>query len=110
MARTAPRFGTPSTSRAPGAGTLPDSASPCGALEHPGDERHPRRPPYVALLEGPGVDRVALAHQVEYPRFPELLGRPLVQGLQPRHDDRVVEHPAEPLLVGDVAIHVERER
>jgi hypothetical protein len=30
--------------------------------------------------------------------------------LQPRDDHRVVEHPAEALLVGDVALHVEVER
>ena len=28
-------------------------------------ERHARSAPYVSLLEGPGVDRVAVAHQPE---------------------------------------------
>jgi hypothetical protein len=52
----------------------------------------------VSLLEGPGVDRVAVAHQLEQAWLVELLGRPLVQALQPRRDHRVVEHPAEALL------------
>ena len=64
----------------------------------------------MSLLEGPGVDRVAVANQLLQAWFVEVLGRPLVQALQPRHDHRVVEHPAKPLLVGDVALHVERER
>jgi hypothetical protein len=64
----------------------------------------------VPLLERPGVGRVAVAHQLEQARFAELLGRPLVQVLPPRDDHRVVEDPAEALLVGDVALHVERER
>jgi hypothetical protein len=30
--------------------------------------------------------------------------------LQPRHDDGVVEHPTETMLVGDIALDVARER
>ena len=66
------------------------------------------RAPDVRLLEGPGVDRVAVANELEQARLGELLGGPLVQALQPRHDHRVVEHPAEALLVGDVALDVAR--
>src|SRR3954469_1274878 len=86
------------------------SASFCDAFQHPAGEGHARSAPYVSLLEGPGVDRAAVADEVEQAWLAELLGRPLVQALQARHDDRVVEHPAKPLLVGDVAVHVERER
>ena len=64
----------------------------------------------MSLLERPRVDRIAVSHQLDQVWFAELLGRPLVQGLQPRDDHRVVEHPAETLLVGDVALHVEWER
>jgi hypothetical protein len=64
----------------------------------------------VSLLEGPGVDRVAVANQLEQARFVQVLGGLLVHGLQSRHDHHVVEHPAEWLLVGDVALHVEPER
>ena len=49
-------------------------ASPCGALEHPARERHRWRAPDVSLLEGPGVDRAAVAHQLEHAGFAELLG------------------------------------
>jgi hypothetical protein len=42
--------------------------------------------------------------------FSELLGGPLVQALQPRHDDRVIEQPAKTLLVGDVPLNVLGER
>ena len=64
----------------------------------------------MSLLEGPGVDRVAGANQLEQTWLPELHGGPLVHALQPRHDHRVVEQPAKTLLVGDIALHVERER
>jgi hypothetical protein len=64
----------------------------------------------VTGLEGPRVDRVAIANELEQPRFAELGGGPLVHALQPRHDHRVVEHPAKTLLVGDVALDIERER
>ena len=64
----------------------------------------------MSLLERPGVDRVAVANQLEQAWLAELLGGPLVQALQPRHDHRVVEHPAETLLVGDVALDVVGER
>jgi hypothetical protein len=50
------------------------SASPCNAFEYPACERHLRSAPYVSLLEGPGVDRVAVAHQLEQAWFAELLG------------------------------------
>jgi hypothetical protein len=64
----------------------------------------------VSLFEGPSVDRVAVANQLEQTWLAELHGGPLVDSLQPRHDHRVVEQPAETLLVGDIALHVERER
>ena len=60
----------------------------------------------MALLVGPRVDRVAVANELEQARFAELLGGPLVQALQPRHDHRVVEQPAKTLLVGDVPLDV----
>jgi hypothetical protein len=65
---------------------------------------------HLALLERPGVDRGALAHHVEHARLAELPGRPLVQPLEARNDHGVVQHPAETLLVVDVALHVEVER
>ena len=52
--------------------------SACDAFKYPGCERHVRSAPYVSLLEGPGVDRVAVANQLEQASFAELLGRPLV--------------------------------
>jgi hypothetical protein len=61
------------------------------------------------LFEGPSVDRVAVANQLEQAWLAELHGGPLVHGLQPRHDHRVVEQPAKALLVGDVALYVEGE-
>ena len=64
----------------------------------------------MSLLEGPGVDRVAVANQLQQAWFVEVLGGPLVQALKPRHDHRVVEHPAKTLLVGDIALHVDGER
>ena len=64
----------------------------------------------MSFLEGPRVDRAAVANQFEQAWFAELLGRPLVQALQPRHDHRVVEQPAETLLVGDVPLNVAGER
>ena len=57
---------------------------------------------------GHDVDRVAIPDQVEQPRFVELLGGPLVEALQPRRDHRVVEQPAETLLVGDIPPDVAR--
>jgi hypothetical protein len=50
------------------------SASPCDPFEYPARERHLRRAPYVSLLEGPGVDRVAVAHQLEEAWFGEFCG------------------------------------
>ena len=64
----------------------------------------------MSLLERPRVDRAAVANQLEQAWFAELLGGPLVQALQPRHDHGVVEQPAEALLVGDVALDVAVER
>ena len=64
----------------------------------------------MSLRIGPGVDRVAVANQLEQVWFAELLGGPLIQALQPRNDHRVVEHPAKTLLAGDIAFNVERER
>ena len=64
----------------------------------------------MVFFERPGVDRVALANQLDDSRLAELVRRPLVEALQPGDDHRVVEQPAETLLVGDVALHVERER
>ena len=60
----------------------------------------------MSLPVGPDVDRIAIANQLEHARLGELLGGPLVQGLQPWNDHRVVEHPAQALLVGDVALDV----
>src|SRR5213592_4421282 len=92
-----------------GSGWRP-SAVACDAFKYPGCERHVRSAPYVSLLEGPGVDRVAIANQLDQAWFAELLGGPLIQALQPRHDHRVVEHPTKTLLIGDIALHVARER
>ena len=78
------------------------SASACDAFQCPRRQRHVRSAPYVSLLEGPGVDRAAVANQLEQPWFVQVLRRPLVQALQPGHDHRVVEQPAKTLLVGDV--------
>ena len=64
----------------------------------------------MSLLEWPGVDRVAIANQLEQAWFAEIPGGPLVHALQSRHDHRVIEHPANTLLVGDVAFDVEGER
>ena len=91
---------------------VPSQASPGpgGAFEHPRDRWHVRGAPHVSLFEGPGVDGVAVAHQLEQAWLAELRGGPLVDALQPRHDHRVVEQPAKTLLVGDVALHVELER
>jgi HAMP domain-containing protein len=50
------------------------SASPCHAFEYPAGKLHLRRAPYVSLLEGPGVDRVSVAHQLKHAWFAELLG------------------------------------
>jgi SAM-dependent methyltransferase len=86
------------------------SAGARDAFEDPGRKGHVPRMPDVSVLERPGVDRAAVAHQVTEARLAQFDGRPLVQGLQPRRDHRVVEHPAEPLLVGDVALDVERKR
>ena len=79
---------------------------PGGAFEHPRDRWHVRRAPHVSILKGPGVDRVAIANQLKHARFIELLSGPLVQALQPRHDHRVVEHPAKTLLGGDVTLDI----
>src|SRR5262245_34880126 len=73
-------------------------------------ERHLPGAPYVSLLERPGVDRVAVADQAEQARLGELLAGPLVEALQPRSDHRVVEHPAQALIVGDIAVDVAVER
>src|SRR5512132_4401251 len=86
------------------------SPGPRGAFEKPPDRWHVRRAPHVSLLEGPCVDRAAVANQLEQTWFAELLGGPLVHALQPRHDHGVVEQPAKTLLVGDIALHVERKR
>jgi hypothetical protein len=64
----------------------------------------------LSLLEGPGVDKVAVADQVQPAGFVEVPRGPLVHALQPRHDHRVVEHPAKTVLVSDVALDFERER
>jgi hypothetical protein len=56
-----------------GSGWRP-SASPCDAFEYPARERHLRRAPHVSLLEGPGVDRIAVAHQLEQAWLAELRG------------------------------------
>jgi hypothetical protein len=64
----------------------------------------------VSLFERPGVDRAALANQLHDAWLAELARRPLVEALQPRHDHRIVEEPAETLLVGDIALHVECKR
>ena len=64
----------------------------------------------MSVLEGPGVDRVAVANEPEHARVGQLLGGPLVQALQARHDDGVVEHPAQTLLLRDIALDVEVER
>ena len=82
------------------------SAGACHPVEQPGCERHVRSAPYVSLLDGPGVDRVAVTNQLEQPWLVEVLRRPLVQALQPGHDHRVVEQPAKALLVGDVVLDV----
>ena len=64
----------------------------------------------MSFLERPGVDRVAVANELEQARFGELLGGPLVEALQARDDHRVVEHPAQTLLFGDIALDVAVER
>lgn len=74
------------------------SAGPGNAFDHPAWQRHVWSAPDVSLLIGPGVDRVAVTNQVEHMWFPELVGGPLVQALQPRHDHPVVEQPAKTLL------------
>src|SRR5262249_32914406 len=86
------------------------SASACNAFEYPCCEWCVRASPYVSLLEGPGIDRVAVANQLEQAWFVEVLRRPLVHALQPRHDHRVVEYPAKTVLGDDVALHVKRQR
>ena len=48
----------------------------------------------MSLLVRPGIDRVALANELQHARLGELIGRPLVKGLQPRHDHRIVEQLA----------------
>jgi hypothetical protein len=88
----------------------PGSASLRGAFEYPACEWHLRGAPYVARLEGPGVDRATVANQLKQPRFVELLRGPLVYALQPRDDHRVIEQPTKTLLVGDVALDLARER
>ena len=64
----------------------------------------------MSLLEGPGVDWVAVANQLKQARFGDLVSGPLVQALQPRDDHRVVEHPAQTLLFGDITLDVAIER
>jgi hypothetical protein len=46
----------------------------CDAFKDAADERHT---PHVSLLEGPSVDRVAVANEPEYAQLGELLGGPL---------------------------------
>src|SRR5512133_3794452 len=98
----------------PGADTRPNSplmsSGTSGALESLSHPWHVRRAPDVSFLERPGVDRVAVANELEQVWFAELLGGPLVHPLQPRSDHRVVEHPAEALFVGDVGLDVSGER
>jgi hypothetical protein len=66
----------------------------CHTFKYAGCERHVPRAPHVSLLEGPGVDRVAVANEPEHAGVSQLNGGPLVKALQARHDDGVVEHPA----------------
>src|ERR1700735_5450961 len=81
-------------------------ARPGRALEYSCWQWHVPSTPHGSLLEWPGVDRVAVSHHFQHSWFAELVGGPLVEGLKPRHNHRVIEHPAETLLVGDVALHL----
>ena len=94
-----------SPSSCPGSAS-PGVSDPGDTFEDPARERHVPGAPDVPLLVGPGVDRAAVANQLEQARFAEVLGRPLVEALQPRRDHGVVEQPAETLFVGDVPVDV----
>ena len=64
----------------------------------------------MALLEGPRVDRVAGANELEQAWLAKLAGGPLVDALDPRQEHGVVEQPAETMLVGEVDLDVQVER
>jgi hypothetical protein len=58
--------------------------------------------PYLAIVIGPGIGRVAVADTVEKRWLVEFLGRPFVKLLQPWRDEAVVQHLTDFALCCDV--------
>src|SRR5271166_2970513 len=85
------------------------SPRPGGACENAPCQWHVRGAPHASLLKWPGVDRVAVANQLEQAWLVQLLGRPLVHALQARQNHRVVEQPSKAVLAGDIALSVARK-
>ena len=67
------------------------SVSPGDPFDQRADESCVLCLPHVSLLVRPRVDRAAVADEAEQTGFAEFSGGPLVQALEPRSDDRVVE-------------------
>ena len=78
-------------------------------MHHP-DDRRIWRTPDVAFLVGPCVRQRAVAHALEQPGRAQLVGRPLVDLLQPWPDHPVVEESSEAELDVEVGRHAVAER
>ena len=70
-------------------------------VRHPKDERA-RRPPDVAVLEGPCIGQGPVADTLDQPGRSQLMSRPLVELLQPRSDDPEIQESSEAELAVEV--------